>query len=455
MSIRTIARGAAWGLTGTAALVLLAYWIFIAINWTDQPPSPAARDLTRLVESRPRVVDADNGYTYLLALGAPRDADVAALGARRQTWLAQLPATASGLAAEMPGRDVEAKTGRSPDVTAIADACSQGGRQCVDLLAQHPEVADRWLVDERWRAERYEELLTRHGWREVIPANPLAPLPPYQHALNGQLLYLMETWRAARAGDALLVRDRLDRDTRFWRGVLASSDLLITKMIAAAALKRDFTMGTIVLGALEPASIGGSVPPSWRMPMSREERSMLRVLAGEWRWSTGVMGLAAHGVNLDGSRTDAATRAASPGMQPQDTANQYAAIIVEYANSLDVDIAKMPSALSGASRQAAARSRPFRRVYNLIGDILISIPPATYDSYAARVSDLEGARRAAMLVADLNAQGVEPGDVAQALEHASVRDPYTGAAFAFDPGTRSVVLTGLENSERGRYVFAY
>src|SRR5690606_18729266 len=111
-------------------------------------------------------------------------------------------------------------------------------------------------------------MLATTGWREEVPEDPAASLPAYQPALDAQKLHLLDARGHALAGDAEAVRDLLERDLVFWRQVLASSDMLITKMIAVAAAGRNFEFGSLAMRSLPPDRVDAAVPPSWRQPLT-------------------------------------------------------------------------------------------------------------------------------------------------------------------------------------------
>ena len=143
---------------------------------------------------------------------------------------------------------------------------------------------ERWLSEERLLAERYIELTSMTQFREAMPFQLLAPIPPYSMVFDGQTLTIISAWRSASMGDADAVRTALERDLVFWRMVLENSDTLITKMIATAAIVQHFKLGNLVLRRLPDAKRAAGIPASWRNEVTPSERSMRRCLAGEWQF---------------------------------------------------------------------------------------------------------------------------------------------------------------------------
>ena len=99
--------------------------------------------------------------------------------------------------------------------------------------------------------------------------------------LGFQRLEFLRLRALADAGKVDEVRDALEADLTFWRLVFRNSDILITKMIALAAVRQHFFYGNLVLRHLPADKSATAIPASWTQPFTTEELSMLRTLAGE------------------------------------------------------------------------------------------------------------------------------------------------------------------------------
>lgn len=454
MEIRSIARGAAWVAGGLLLVGVGLYVALLVVNWRDEPKSQDVLRFEALAGSRPAVADQDNAYVDALGIGAPPDQDPIALGLQRKAWLQRASLAASGAGAViLPGRDVDYRGARSTGVSALAEACSQAGLACVNALQDTPAQLDEWLAAEGWLRDRYRQMLGRRHWLEVIPEDSQSQLPTYQHTLEGQKLHLLDTWRHASAGDAALVRAQLEQDLVFWRTVLASSDMLITKMIAAAAINRHFAYGNLALRALSPQQAAAAVPASWMRPLTAAERSMVRALAGEWRFGDSALRMVASHPELMQVKAGVpiVERAALPLFLPQASSNRYAARLAQLAAVSEVDYPKLEAALIKHETYWHGEISLFR-FYNPMGNVLESIASgASFKGYIARVNDLEGLRRAAIAANELRARGLSGENAAGALDGSPLRDPYHQKPFAWDSTERTVVFTGLENAPRGRH----
>jgi len=227
----------------------------------------------------------------------------------------------------------------------------------------------------------------------------------YQDALEAQKLYLLAVREQALAGDPAAVRDLLQRDLVFWRQALASSDLLISKMIATAAVRRHFALGNLALRALPADLTAGAVPPSWQRPLALDERSLVRSLGGEWRYVGAALRTAmapeARAADPERGMSDLLLR---PLYQPQATVNLYAARMVRMGELSELPYPEIDPALESLLR--SGQDAGWRlSLYNPVGVIIDSVgPESAYAKYIARSGDLEGIRRAALLVATLRAE---------------------------------------------------
>lgn len=404
------------------ALPAIGLLLLVAINWRDQPPSADAERFDAMLRDRPALADAENAYVHVMRLVGPGD-----------------PAY----------RDA-----RSADVDALSAAC-QEVTACADALEEHPDVLSGWLSSEHWLLDRYRGMLhASQGWREPVPADLDAMFPSFGPARDAQKLHLLDAWTRARAGDAGAVRDMLDRDLRFWRRVVASSDLLISKMVAADAVERNFEWGAMALRSLPADAVDGAVPPSWREPMTLSERSLTRALGGEWSFMASAVRSA---LVVPGEGEDAgflSTPLHRVLFQEQATRNLFAANLAEMGQVSERPYPELRDALDAVATGERGGTKTWLRAYNPVGAVLAAISPPAYVDYVARAADLEGRRRVALLAATLHATGTPPAGVAQALAETPLRSPYDDTAFSWDVAEGRLVFQGLRSGEKGRYAIA-
>ncbi|MEM8985013.1 MAG: hypothetical protein AAGC71_18535, partial [Pseudomonadota bacterium] len=144
-----------------------------------------------------------------------------------------------------------------------------------------------------------------------------------------------------------------------------------------------------------------------------------------------------------------------PFWQTQDLVNQRTSMMLDLADIFDVPYSEVPAAVLLARTRQDSAHKPFRRIYNFTGDLVMSKTYAEYSDYAVRVADLEGTRRAALLVATLRSYGIAKKNVPQHLRQSALVDPYSSDPFAWEAETASVIFHGLESNERARQEIAY
>jgi hypothetical protein len=455
--MRKAVKIAAWIVGVLVGIPVAAYVAAIVVNWRDRAPSPEALQLTASYQSRAAVAEADNAFIYFLGFNSALGESPSDVGARRLEWLQQYDAPAD--AADDPLVAPLDYLGADSVVAEFRAACDKVNSECLGVYTNAGEVFERWSATQPWLLERYRRLIAHGGWREHVPSNLAVPLPSYSAVLHGQRLLLLQATTLAEAGDSAAVADLLAGDLRFWRMVLESSDLLITKMIATAALQRHFEWGNLALRGLSANAALAATPAEWRTPLTATELSLRRALAGEWIHVSGTLtqALAEH-ANAESLPERASNRLFMTLFQRQDTLNRYSTYFTQLGATLDAPLLDYETAADAASMLAertAAETFPPRSLYNITGALLIAAGPADYGDYARRVADLEGIRRAALATVELRAEGAASSSLPSALAASSLRNPYDDQPLQWDAGDRAVVFVGLEPGERGAHRFYY
>ncbi len=450
--LRRILQGIAWVAGGLVALCVVLYLVILAINWRDREPSQTAQRFERLFNERPHVPDAENAYIYALGIYAAADQNPRALGARRAAWIQESTRHGKWVPSEDPApKPPGLRENRDSRINEFVSACGAANPECARAMDDGERVLDVWSKAEPWLLERYRALLAHEKWLERGPYDWRAPLPSYELVIDGQRMLLLHAQRLARTGDRESVRSLLGEELRFWRMVLESSDILITKMIATAALNRHFEIGDVVFRELS-GDTTNATPDEWRVALTDAERSMHRVLIGEWMFSSRMIRETPElGVEDENSFAEkVAWRVFRPLHKPQDSINGMAEKYARWAESLSVPLAEYEAAL----RKTSETDTPWS-LYNPIGRLILGMGDWDMASYAARVSDIEGVRRAALLAVTLRADGVEPADVPAALATSSLRNPYDERPFEWDARQGAIVFEGLDRRERGRHFSRY
>lgn len=458
--LRRILVALGWAAGCLAGLCVVLYLVAVAVNRRDVEPSAAALRLADRFRDRPQVRDEDNGFVYAMGFEARLGESPLQLGAKRIGWLRQSAGkTKLDLAADPLRKGPDPRPERHPALTAYFEACGPGGSGCDDAFDAARRQFDDWRDPEAELLERYRTLLGFAGWHEFVSGEPAAPMPAYGRVMNGQRLLMLHARLRAASGDAAGARELLEEDLRFWRGVLASSDLLISKMIAAAAVRQHFMLGADVLRELPPERVLEALPEIWLTAISDTERSMQRVVTGDCMYASGVIrqvdpALAGTWVVEDTGAGRSLVWLSAPLFQPQDTINLYAEFCSRALELLsDVPLADVEVTAKRATELVNTWSREWRSprsLYNILGRMIVGYGP-DFGSYVRRLGDIEGVRRAALAAVSLHEGRVTRDDIPSALAASQLRNPYDGEPFAWDASDDAIVFHGLEPGERGEH----
>jgi len=445
-------RNARWLGYALLAVVALGVVLVAIVGWRFYVPSAGARKLNAVYADRPQIPEADNGWIYIWGFTAPDGADAVELAHRRVAWLKEKNADPFSEARDPQADEADwMRKQKSAEMERLTNDCRGG-------VATPCAVAwDAWPLDQPFSAvetlllSRYEALIAHPRWSETVPFDTVGPLPQYSEILDGQRLWLLQVRAAAVECDAARVRELLERDLRFWRGTLESSDILITKMIAVSAINYHFFFGNLALRKLPVAQQAAAIPPAWRTPMSAGELSLLRGLAGEFHWMQSLLRrqtpeqlaelddemYVGEGASLAEEMLDQVARRFRP---VQRRLNQVADAYVMAADSF---------AAAPLSGYKAVSKRVDQQTRGMGLSVMIT-------GYAMRVATLEGVRRAALLTAELRSRGVTPGQVSAELSaEGSAQNPFEVAPFDWDSTQQAVIYLGPEDNRWRRHTYFY
>ena len=463
--VNRIVKLIVWFFVAIVVLLAIGYIVLFTINFHDQPPSSAAKRLAQLSSSRTQVEDDYNGYVYLLGFSAKQGVEPQEQGKKYIQWAQKtVSESAASIIEEFPDRNSDFKVQKSKLIRELLQQCRTIDSACLYLLEHNQDSILHWIESNRWLMERYQTLIRYHEWAEIVPYDTRLPLPEYSAVFDAQSLLFTEAWLVAAEGDAEKVKTLLTRDVGFWREVLGSSDILITKMIAVAALKRHFSWSNLVLRALPNEVVSESLPESWQLPITESERSMLRCMTGEWVFSKSMLERAKLDFNNEYIFPEQYSSISSiswillrPLLKTQDSSNQLAEAILAFDETLNQPYSSYPHAVEQAtSVWLSELRRPFPgRAYNLVGDLLLSVSDWNPAQYAVRVTDLEGVRRLALVAAELRAWSLTPQKIEGALKETELRNPYNGEPFLWNEASESIEFHGLEEGERGQHSILY
>jgi hypothetical protein len=433
--------------------------VMFAINWSDQPPSPAALKMQSILDEGSGVPDEENAYIYVMGFAAPRLEDPVRVGVE---CIAKLNAAIHKQTINYDDElscdyDYPHKT-KSADISKILDVCTTPNADCETAMQENEQDIVQWLENESWLLQRYEKLLEFGQWHTTAEYSILMLFPPYERVNVGRKMLLLKAWHLAGRGESAEVQRLLDRDVKFWRMVLSSSETILDRMIATAFLGGDFAFANLVFRRMQENDVSEAIPVLWQVPFSRDELSPRKMIAGEWAFSSSILRdipfVGTEELNVLEKRMNDLL---GYFLLFQDTQNNRAEMLLRLVEILDVQV----NQLSQALQQAEAYSNDLSStgnvwsLYNPVGHFMNYISVPAYSEYTARVYDLEGVRQALLVTTKLREDGISADQVAIALKRSELKNPYDGKTFVWDADTRSIIFKGLWPEERNTHSFLY
>lgn len=452
---RRIGKWLGFGFGGMVALILLGYAVLVVVNLEDEPPSPTARAFAEALDPDGPIDGPDNAVPFFRGVDAPRGKDPRALGLERIRWSQRHPNKPAD-AGERAGVSIrtlleEAGTG----LEAWVDRCNPVGRECLRRLKGEGGALERSLADVEWMLSRYDRLLRQTEWHEPPPV--LFSLPHYPSTSVMSQLYGLEAWTIASNRDFAEAMNRLGRETRFWRMVLAGSNTIPGKIIAVVHLRWNIGW-TNAVTALAAESGVRVEPEDWKQPLRPGELSLRRAFAGDLHQFRQMLLPTEEALRRASWFGRAMWRLQAPLLQLQATKNLFAAKYHRIEEALAVPFEQLPAELEALQAERAARyaEMGWLSLYNPVGRLVFwSVADYPLEKYALRVADLEGARGAMVLANQLRAKGVAAEEVPTRLESAELNNPFTGQPFEWDSATRSLVYKGQSDHGTGDFSVPY
>lgn len=267
-------------IVGLLAIFLIAIGAFIGINLNDQPPSAAAIEFQQAWDNRGLVNERDNGYLYMLGFDATTELDPQVVGTERALWIKEKTRLNVIGSSEFPGKKVDFEKHLPKKITQVMNDCVEVNEKCIAAINTAKAEINSWSGTDSLLLKRYLRLIAYSAWREEVGTVNL-PFINYIGPIKAQRLLFLNTF-AIQQSSSLNIQKMLDDDLRFWRTVLREADMLITKMIAIAAIKNNFLWTNQLLLDSYNKSIPMPIPQVIQQPFISAELSLQRSLIGEW-----------------------------------------------------------------------------------------------------------------------------------------------------------------------------
>lgn len=444
------------------ALLLLA--LAFAVNWRDEPLTPAARAL--LIPPPNPLKPEDNIYLAMAGFTAPSGESVVALGqARIEHYNERLdavlhdPSSQALDSLQLPDPQPLQFRGRAdfvhPLSASVWDEVPAHYAEIESLIAQNAELY-----------QRYQALERLPGYYETARPSYLAPTVFVPTQLR--YLFLEETVRRLRNGTTGEQREALAEllaDVGLWRRVLTGQGLLTSKMLALAYLQSDYLVLADLIAdpsAELPAAAGDAeaAPPLFALgdfdlgaAFAGEFRVQAALLAQtEYLYAIGWNPLPARATVERGWLDRLGTAISGHFFKLNATLNLFA----QQAERLRA-IVPGPDVIASDRRLADSSATAWGAVglYNPIGKLLAGIAAPAGVSYPLRAWDAAALQRLVRAGYEIRRQRIAAAEIPAFLrQHPQwSTHPGDGRPFVWNAATAQIRIQTIGEQPAGRRFF--
>jgi hypothetical protein len=303
--------------------------------------------------------------------------------------------------------------------------------------------------------ERYRTVYRYPHFHETIKPRYYAPLF-YDPASVSGLVRAQLALHALR-GDHLLALRQLRDDTQFWRRILIDSRSLVGKMIAVAAVQRNVQLTSEIIARYPTNKYTLALAAQAMQPLTAQERDLTKAYRNEFalnmHFFTTLPAEQREPCTAESIADCAIDRLTTTFLfKPNATVNRS---FVSFRETAARSKLPAPEFLKQAKESQASDQydwdwlSSWHFAYNPIGKILNAIAVPVYDSYTARVHNLDGFLRLVSLSLAAKGQAIHdadtPGFIARA--ETNLRNPYTNEPMKWDAGNRAIYFDGMDDNK--------
>lgn len=373
-----------WLLLTLLALPILLYLLLLLANLVDEEKSERTIAYEQFLAGEGAPADKDNAYVYLMGLSENSDKDLFILGQERIAFLVNKElAKKEPVNKEFSGKNLEQKERLTIDfqgLNKLLEACPTDKPLTLacqqSLLSQQIQISDL-LKAQQLLLSRYQQVFKLNAWREHLPLHVemLGSGLDYQQINLVNKLAWLAMWQQIQQGESKNALTQLQQQLSFNRMVLASSNVLISKMMAVNAVKHDLTWAEFLIEQALSQDELLIIPQALLAPLSDEELSLANVAVGEWQFAKSIFARFSDDEHLLDRLMEFFLL---PLLKDNATANLYAEALVR-----DFGI------IEGVSPcKPIVELKIIEFIYNPLGKILVCSGYGHVDGYIVRLNEL-------------------------------------------------------------------
>lgn len=368
-----------WLLVSLIALPILLYLFLLLANLVDEEKSQRTIAFEAFLAGEGAPADKDNAYVYLMGLNENSDKDLLALGQERIALLVNKELAKK----EFAEKELEQKERLTIDLQRLdklledcptdkplTPACQQS------LLSQQTKISNL-LKAQQLLLSRYQQVFKLNAWREHLPQDVelLGSGLDYQQINLVNKLSLLAMWQQVQQGESENALTQLQQQLSFNRMVLASSHVLISKMMAVNAVEHDLTWAEFIIEQAGNQDDSVTIPQALLAPLSDKELSLANVAVGEWQFAKSMFATLSNDEQLSGRLMEFFLL---PLLKDNATANLHAeALAIDYQITNGVSPCK-----------AIVELKMTEFIYNPLGKMFVCSGYGHVDDYIVKLNEL-------------------------------------------------------------------
>lgn len=322
--------------------------------------------------------------------------------------------------------------------------CRPPKNRCLNVVTMARTQIQQILHTNKKLLDRYLSLYSYSRYRNVSTPRFFTPMPRFV----GNARYLALTrialdWHQGESSRAIAA---LARDTEFWRRMLRDSDDLLMKAIATRAVAENVRLLAEMIVASGIGERDAVHMQTILRPLDVAERDFMKAMKFEF-----LMGYHTYHNLVESTM--------KPGWNPttQYIMSRLASLL--YApnacvnklyrlNKATADLATLPASRYDQEVAAINKLHPkgtlWEYLHNPIGNYLMRTGSPDWTHYPARIHDLDGLMRLALVAAEIKRRSLRADEIQRFLNEVGepYTNPYTGKPFEWDADMRTIHFRG-------------
>lgn len=442
-----------WSAIVLLGVPVLLYLLWLSGNLYKEDLSP---EVSRLLTRQPDLplAEKDNAYFDVIGLSAPSSMDPHSWGV---AWFAQASANDLLILDNKPANPIQLANYPAPNKLPSLP-CSKADSQftCLEEVAKNPAVAQSALDNESLLLTRFDDLLGKEyqePYRQMVPKSDFPSFVALGRATKlAQVRIALEIIK--NNDNAAL--ERWERETGFMLRQARNSHSLIDTLICTTLLNRyQQLLANYIAAYPKRARRNAKQLLTLLEPFSKSSLTLKHAMENEAAFSSRFLLTQKLSLEneIDGEQSFLGKTVgllAYPLYDKAETANEYAAIPLEYARiaTLDGDTYREGLAKMARRHELAIDETPSFHYHNPTGKLIISMASTTdLSRFFYRVDDVIANKNLLVFTINLLANAPHPAEqIAQSLrtQGSVLAHPFTGSMPEWNEKTRTLSYAAPE-----------